>query len=87
MSDASFEGRLRLPNRKRHCHLALWRGPSAIQAESSLAQVAATLAEYDVSGLPVVDRGGAVIGVLTQTDAERDADHCPGNPLPCHDAP
>jgi len=32
--------------------------PVTIQAESSLAQVAETLAEYDVSGLPVVDRAG-----------------------------
>lgn len=36
-----------------------------IQAESSLSQVAQTLAEYDVSGLPVVDRGGAVIGACS----------------------
>jgi CBS domain-containing protein len=35
-----------------------------IRAESSLSEVAATLAEYDISGLPVVDRGGAVIGVM-----------------------
>jgi len=45
--------------------------PVTIQAESSLAQVAETLAEYDVSGLPVVDRGGAVIGVISQTDIVR----------------
>jgi CBS domain-containing protein len=42
-----------------------------IEAESSLSQVAATLAEYDISGLPVVDRGGAVIGVISQTDIVR----------------
>ena len=47
------------------------RSPVTIQAESSLAQVAETLAEYDVSGLPVVDRGGAVIGVISQTDIVR----------------
>ncbi len=45
--------------------------PVAIQAESSLADVAETLAEFDVSGLPVVDRGGAVIGVISQTDIVR----------------
>lgn len=45
--------------------------PVTIQGESSLAQVAKTLAEYDVSGLPVVDRGGAVIGVISQTDIVR----------------
>ncbi len=42
-----------------------------IQAESSLADVAETLAEFDVSGLPVVDRSGAVIGVVSQTDIVR----------------
>ncbi len=45
--------------------------PVAIQAESSLADVAETLAEFDVSGLPVVDRSGAVIGVISQTDIVR----------------
>ena len=45
--------------------------PVTIQGESSLAQVAKTLAEYDVRGLPVVDRGGAVIGVISQTDIVR----------------
>ena len=45
--------------------------PVTIQAESSLAQVTETIAEYDVSGLPVVDRGGAVIGVISQTDIVR----------------
>jgi CBS domain-containing protein len=45
--------------------------PVSIQAESPFAQVAETLAEYDVSGLPVVDRGGSVIGVISQTDIVR----------------
>ena len=47
------------------------RSPVTIQAESSLAQVTETLAEYDVSGLPVVDGGGSVIGVISQTDIVR----------------
>ena len=42
-----------------------------IQAESSLSGVAATLAEYDISGLPVVDRSGALIGVISQSDIVR----------------
>ncbi len=42
-----------------------------IPAQFSLSQVAETLAEYDLSGLPVVDRGGAVIGVISQTDIVR----------------
>ena len=45
--------------------------PVTIPAECSLAQVAETLAEYDISGLPVVDLGGAVIGVISQTDIVR----------------
>ncbi len=42
-----------------------------IEAESSLSHVAETLAEYDVSGLPVVDRAGALVGVISQTDIVR----------------
>ncbi len=45
--------------------------PVAIQAESSHARVVETLAEYDDSGLTVVDRRGAVIGVISQTDIVR----------------
>ena len=47
------------------------RNAVTIQAESSLSEVAATLAEYDISGLPVVDRGGVVIRVISQTDIVR----------------
>ena len=45
--------------------------PVTVRADSSLAQVAETLAQYDLSGMPVVDRGGAVVGVISQTDIVR----------------
>jgi CBS domain-containing protein len=52
--------------------------PVAIRAESSLAQAAESLAGYEVSGLPVVDEAGAVIGVISQTDIVR----LRGGPMP-----
>jgi predicted transcriptional regulator len=45
--------------------------PVAVRAESSLAQVAETLAENDISGLPVVDRDCVMVGVISQTDVVR----------------
>jgi CBS domain-containing protein len=45
--------------------------PVAVRADSSLAQVAETLAGNDLSGLPVVDRDGVVVGVISQTDIVR----------------
>ena len=45
--------------------------PVTIQADSSLAQVAETLVDCDIGGLPVVDAGGAVIGVISQADIVR----------------
>jgi CBS domain-containing protein len=52
--------------------------PVAIHAESSLAEAAESLAAYELSGLPVVDRAGAVIGVISQTDIVR----LRGGPVP-----
>lgn len=45
--------------------------PVTVRADSKLAQVAERLAEYDLSGMPVVDRDGAVVGVISQTDIVR----------------
>ncbi len=45
--------------------------PVTVLADSSLAEVAETLAEHDLSGLPVVDRDGALVGVISQTDIVR----------------
>lgn len=47
------------------------RDPVTVQADSSLSQVAETLADHDVSGMPVVDRSGALVGVVSQTDIVR----------------
>jgi CBS domain-containing protein len=52
--------------------------PVVIHAESSLANAAESLAGYDVSGLPVVDQDGTVIGVISQTDIVR----LRGGPIP-----
>lgn len=45
--------------------------PVTVRADSSLTQVAETLAEHDLSGMPVVDRDGALVGVISQTDIVR----------------
>ena len=45
--------------------------PVVVQAEIPLADVAATLDHFDVSGVPVVDRGGRVVGVIRGLDIDR----------------
>ena len=45
--------------------------PIAVRADPSLTQVAETLAEHGISGLPVVNRDGAVVGVISETDIVR----------------
>ena len=45
--------------------------PVTVRTDSSLAHVAETLAEYDLSGMPVVDEDGALVGVISQTDIVR----------------
>jgi len=42
--------------------------PIVVRADLPLARAAALLDEHRVSGLPVVDAEGAVIGVVSQTD-------------------
>ena len=48
------------------CKVGEFMAPNAvtIQADASLSLVAETLADYGVSGLPVVDRRGSVVGVV-----------------------
>ena len=55
------------------CTVREFMAPNAVTvlAEASLSLVAETLADYGVSGLPVVDRRGAVGGVISQTDIVR----------------
>ncbi len=45
--------------------------PISISAAASLAEAAALLSSRQISGLPVVDDGGSLVGVLSQTDLIR----------------
>ncbi|MFL5641179.1 MAG: HPP family protein [Chloroflexota bacterium] len=45
--------------------------PIAITTSASLSDAAKVMDEYDISGLPVVDDGGDVVGVISQTDLVR----------------
>lgn len=44
------------------------RHPRTIGADATLAEAARTMLEYRVSGLPVVDEGMQVIGIITESD-------------------
>ena len=44
------------------------RHPKTIGAEATLAEAARTMLEYRVSGLPVVDEGMHVVGIITESD-------------------
>ena len=45
--------------------------PIVIQANASLDEAAQLLDVHNISGLPVVDRSGSLVGVLSQTDLLR----------------
>jgi CBS domain-containing protein len=45
--------------------------PIVIQANASLDDAASLLDVHGISGLPVVDRSGSLVGVLSQTDLVR----------------
>ena len=45
--------------------------PVVIQANASLDEAASMLDVHGISGLPVVDRSGSLVGVLSQTDLVR----------------
>ena len=45
--------------------------PVVIQANASLDEAAGLLDVHGISGLPVVDRSGSLVGVLSQTDLLR----------------
>ncbi|MFL5644182.1 MAG: cyclic nucleotide-binding/CBS domain-containing protein, partial [Chloroflexota bacterium] len=45
--------------------------PIEITTSASLSDAAKVMDEYDISGLPVVDDGGDVVGVISQTDLVR----------------
>lgn len=46
-------------------------GPVMVQADRPLMEAARLLEEHEISGLPVVDRDGALVGVLTESDLVR----------------
>jgi hypothetical protein len=46
-------------------------GPITVRAEVPLMDAARLLEEHDISGLPVVDRDGALVGVLSESDLVR----------------
>jgi CBS domain-containing protein len=45
--------------------------PLVISEQEAIAGVAGLLADYDVSGLPVVDSAARLVGVISQTDLVR----------------
>jgi CBS domain-containing protein len=47
------------------------RDPVLVQTEATLTEAAALMDRHHVHGLPVVDAGGALVGVLSQTDLNR----------------
>ena len=47
--------------------------PVSIAESASLAEAAALLGSKEISGLPVVDASGSLVGVLSQTDLIRGA--------------
>jgi CBS domain-containing protein len=47
------------------------RDPVSIGAQATLVEVAELLDDHDLSGLPVVDRLGVAVGVITRSDLVR----------------
>jgi CBS domain-containing protein len=47
--------------------------PVVVRVDTSLDEIAELLAENDISGLPVVDASGVLVGVVSQTDLIRAA--------------
>jgi IMP dehydrogenase len=45
--------------------------PVVVQANATLDEAASLLDLHGISGLPVVDRSGSLVGVLSQTDLLR----------------
>ena len=45
--------------------------PIVVQANASLDEATALLDRHSISGVPVVDRSGSLVGVLSQTDLVR----------------
>jgi CBS domain-containing protein len=50
---------------------AMALGPVVIRSDASLTDAARLMDQYRISGLPVVDGAGSLVGVLSQTDLAR----------------
>ena len=46
-------------------------GPVTVRADAPLMDAARLLEEHEISGVPVVDRDGALVGVLAESDVVR----------------
>jgi len=60
------------------------RDPVAVTPETSLQEVARLLVEHRISGVPVVDEDGVVVGVISESDfviKERGRDYLPSSSL------
>lgn len=55
--------------------------PVTVQPDDTVEHAARLMLQYAVSGLPVVDRDGALVGIVTEGDlmhrVENDTDRCP----------
>lgn len=51
--------------------MAMTVSPVVISEDEAIAAVAELLAGYEISGLPVVDRGDHLVGVISETDLVR----------------
>ena len=47
------------------------RSPVVVTEDDTIAGVAELLAGYEITGLPVVDTAGRLVGVISQTDLVR----------------
>jgi CBS domain-containing protein len=47
------------------------RNPVTISPEATIGQAAQVMLEHKISGLPVVDREGQVVGIITESDIFR----------------
>lgn len=69
LAETDVETRLLLSARKVRDVMA-W-GPVTIAPDDTIQEAAERMLEYQVSGLPVVEGGGKVVGVITESDIFR----------------
>jgi IMP dehydrogenase len=65
--------------REKRVHDVMTSFVVTVSSEASLARAARLINQYHITGLPAVDAGGNVVGVISQTDLLREAiDDRPG---------